>query len=398
MAIRVIYVHHAGVFGGASRSLLEMFNAFPAQSIAGCLVTQRGEVAKLAKTAGMDVLESVGIAQFDHTRYGQYSGRRWLLLLRELAYLGPTIVALIKARYRWPDAALVHLNEVTLLPALLIVKMIFNCPIVVHVRSVQLLNSDSMRSRFLNRQLRRTNAVIAIDQTVRRSLPPDLPCDVVHNGLNISALAKAPRNPLEPLRVGMVGNLLGLKGVHDFVEAARLCKDRGFLAKFIIFGSNTRQHSGITGWLLAVSGFSKDIQRELRETLRRYRLEETVELAGFRSNLNSVYGSMDVLCFPSHLDAPGRPVFEAAFWCVPSIVAVQNPTDDTLQPGETGLTIEAHNPEAIADAVIQLCQNPAEVERLGRNAQKLALKNFDAQTNAQKVLAVYQRVLGNSTS
>lgn len=396
MTIRVIYVHHAGVFGGASRSLLEMFGAFPDKSIDGCLVTQRGEVAKLAGAAGMDVLESVGIAQFDHTRYGHYSGRRWALLLRELAYLPPTLLALIRARRRWSDTALVHLNEVTLLPALLLVKAIFKCPIVVHVRSVQLLNSDSLRSKFLHRQLRSANAVIAIDHTVRRSLPQDLACDVVHNGLNILSLDKRPRDPAAPLRVGMVGNLLGLKGVHDFVEAARICRDRGHPAKFIVFGSNTRRHSGLVGWALRMTGFSRNIERDLQEIRRRYRLEETVELAGFESDLNSVYGSMDVLCFPSHLDAPGRPVFEAAFWGVPSIVAVRNPTDDTLQPGETGLTIEAHNPEAIADAVMHLCRNPAEVERLGRNAQRLALKNFDAHSNAQKILAIYRRVLGNS--
>lgn len=395
MAINVIYVHHAGVFGGASRSLLEMFKAFPGRTIEGRLVTQRGAVATLAKAAGMDVLESAGIAQFDHTRYGCYSGRRWLLLLREFVYLGPTLLVLARARRRWPDTELVHLNEVTLLPALIIVRMIYKCPVIVHVRSVQRLDGRSLRSRFLDRQLRRANAIIAIDNTVRRSLPRDLPCDVIHNGLNISNPDKAPRDPLAPLRVGMVGNLLGLKGVHDFVDAARLCRDRGYPAKFIIFGNNTRPLSGVAGWLLSATGFARDIRREVQEKLARYNLEEVIELAGFESDLSRIYGSIDVLCFPSHLDAPGRPVFEAAFWRVPSIVAVRDPTEDTLQPGETGLKIEAHNPEAIANAVIHLCQNPAEVERMGKNAQQLAIKNFDAAANAQKVLAVYRRVLSN---
>jgi glycosyltransferase involved in cell wall biosynthesis len=393
VAICVLYIHHAGTFGGASRSLLELIKAFPAGAIEGHLVTQRGDVATLARESGMQVVESQGLAQFDHTRYGHYRGRRWLLLLREIAYLAPTFLALLTARRRWPAIALVHINEITLLPAILVSKVLFRCPVVVHVRSVQFANTGSLRSRFLLRQLRRVDAIIAIDETVRRSLPRDLPCAVIHNGLNADFSNIPPRKNTTTLRIGMVGNLLGLKGVHDFVEAARLCKSRGMDVKFVIFGRNTRQHSGVAGWLFGVTGFSRDIERDVRHALKRDGLEELVELAGFNSDLKTVYGSMDVLCFPSHLDAPGRPVFEAAFWRVPCIVAVQNPTHDTFVPGETGIAITPHNPSAIADAVAHFCNTPDEIKRMGENAQRLALNNFNARDNAAKILAVYHRVL-----
>lgn len=393
MAIRVLYIHHAGTFGGASRSLLELIKAFPEGAIEGHLVTQRGEVATLARETGLEVVESYGITQFDHTRYGHYRGRRWLLLLREIAYLAPTLLALFKARRRWPDIALVHINEVTLLPALLAAKAIFRCPIIVHVRSVQFTSVDLIRSRYLLGQLRRVDAVIAIDETVRRSLPSDLRCDVIHNGLSVASLAPRPQEPAAPLRIGMVGNLLALKGVNEFLEAARLCKSRDMDVKFVIYGRNTREHSGVVGWLFRVTGFSRDIEHDLRQALKRNGLEEMVELAGFNPDLKKVYESMDVLCFPSHLDAPGRPVFEAAFWRVPCIVAVQNPTHDTLVPGETGIAITPYDPSAIADAVAHFYRTPGEVRRMGENARTLAMNNFNARDNAAKVLAIYHRVL-----
>lgn len=394
MAIRVLYVHHAGVFGGASRSLLDLFTSFPPQAIDGHLITQRGAVARLAHASGMSVLEAAGIAQFDHTRYGFYCGRRWLLLLREAAYMAPTFLALLKARWRWPAVSLVHLNEVTLLPALVIVKMLYRCPIVIHIRSVQLLHSRSFRARAIRHLLRQVNAVIAIDETVRRSLPADLSCEVIHNGLRITISHKPPRNPGGTLRVGMVGNLLGLKGVVEFVEAAAICKAHGVNAQFVIFGDNTRPLRGLRGWLLRMTGFAPDIERDVLQRIREHGLQDRMTLAGFQSDLNAVYGAMDVVCFPSHLDAPGRPVFEAAFWSVPAIVAVENPTEDTLVPGETGINIKAPDPQAIADAVGYFCSHPQEVERMGLNARRLAEKNFDAQRNALKVLAVYRRVLG----
>ena len=41
------------------------------------------------------------------------------------------------------------------------------------------------------------------------------------------------------------------------------------------------------------------------------------------ANIAQAYARMDVICFPSHYDAPGRPIFEAAFLKVPSIAAVR---------------------------------------------------------------------------
>jgi glycosyltransferase involved in cell wall biosynthesis len=393
VTVRVLYIHHAGAFGGASRSLLELIKAFPDTAIEGHLVTQHGEVATLARKAGMGVVESHGIAQFDHTRYGHYRGRRWMLLLREIAYLAPTFLALLKARRRWPDIALVHINEITLLPAILASKFIFRCPVIVHVRSLQFANTGSLRSRFLFHQLRRVDAVIAIDETVRRSLPSDLKCEVIHNGLSVASSDRRPQAQASPLRIGMVGNLLAFKGVYDFIEAARICKTRGMHVKFVIYGRNTRPHTGVVSWLFRVTGFSRDIERDLQHALKRSGLEDMVELAGFNPDLKAVYESMDVLCFPSHLDAPGRPVFEAAFWRVPCIVAVQHPTLDTLVPGETGIAITPYDPSAIADAIAHFYHTPGEVSRMGENARTLAMKNFNARDNAAKILAVYRRIL-----
>lgn len=394
MAIAVLYVHHTGIFGGASRSLLELIGGFPKGAVEAHLVTQRGAVAQIAKSTGINVIEAAGISQLDNSRFGYYRGKRWLLLLREIAYFVPTLMALRRARRLWPDLALVHVNELTLLPVIWIARWIFDCPLIVHVRSVQLGHARSWRNRLVHRELLRAAAIIAIDDTVHRSLPQDVPCKIIHNGLAVPFPVIHSRASRSLLRVGMVGNLLGLKGVHEFVEAARLCKVRGVKARFIMFGGNTRRHSGVVGWLLRIFGFSRDVEREIKDYVQCYGLEDTVELAGFNADLDSVYRALDVLCFPSHLDAPGRPVFEAAFWRVPSIVAVEYPTEDTLVHGETGIAISGRDPHALADAITHLALNPHEVERMGRNAQRLARQNYDAGRNARKVLDVYRCALG----
>ena len=191
----------------------------------------------------------------------------------------------------------------------------------------------------------------------------------------------------------MVGNALAFKGVREFVEAARLCRERGLRVEFFMVGFRPDERAGPLRRLLKAAGFTHDAADEIRSFIRRHGLEQTVRLLDFTPDIDRIYRDIDVLCFPSHLDAAGRPVFEAAHWKVPSIVAVREPRADTFVDRETGLRIEAGDPRAIADALEYCCRNPGEVARMGEAAHRLALENFDSGRNAQRMLEIYRRVL-----
>ena len=47
--INVLYVHHCGIYGGASRSLFEAISNFPQGKVKPYLITQKGNVSKIAK-------------------------------------------------------------------------------------------------------------------------------------------------------------------------------------------------------------------------------------------------------------------------------------------------------------------------------------------------------------
>ena len=53
MTLQVLYIHHAGQFGGASRSLLELIEGFPAGNVIPRLVTQRGSTAEAFSRRGI---------------------------------------------------------------------------------------------------------------------------------------------------------------------------------------------------------------------------------------------------------------------------------------------------------------------------------------------------------
>jgi glycosyltransferase involved in cell wall biosynthesis len=388
--MRVLMLHPAASFGGASKSLCEFAAQVVSSEVELHVICPPGKAADSFASVGMKVRPVRGLSQFDNTRYSHYRGVRWLVLLRELALLPFSLAALWRAR-RDGGFDLIHVNEITLLPLGLLAKKLLGIPLVVHVRSLQ--HCRGPISAWIARRLQHdADAVIAIDETVKRTLPGAVDVYVIHNGL---AVDPAPvQGEPHVFRAGIVGLLLKLKGVYEFVEAARiLLKQRGVQAEFWIVGENVRPVRGVKGWMLRKLDFARDVRQELQDAIERDGLGEAVLLKGFRADLQAVYRQLDVLCFPSHLDAAGRPVFEAAFFGLPSIVAVRNAPPDTVVHDETGLCIDGPDPVGLADAIERLVHDPELRRRLGANARTLAETNFDIARNACKIMALYRRVL-----
>lgn len=400
--IRVLLIDGVGPFGGASRSLYEALRAIPRDEVDVRFIAVRGTVVPLYSEVSTDLITTTGLTRFDNTRYSHYRGIRWVVLLRELSHLPFTIAAILTARIRWGHVDLIHVNEITeLLPGLL-ARWAFRVPLVVHVRSLQRVDARSLRCRWIARALRAdVAAVVAIDENVRATLPQDTKVDVVHNSFTPRVSATADPNLLKrlaalrpgSLKVGFVGNLHQSKGIFDLLAAAEILRDAGQDVEFVIVGGATRFDAGVKRWLLNRLGLAQDVEALVGEQIATRGLGADVHLLGATSDIQRVYERIDVLCFPSHFDAPGRPVFEAAFSAVPSITAVMTPRDDTLLDGETGLAVPGEDPIRLAAAIAYFADNRGEVSRMGANAKALAERNFDPRRNAEKLLAIYSRVL-----
>lgn len=407
--LRVLYIDGVGPFGGASRSLYEAMNAFPEGAVDSFFVMQEGTAGEFYGRLAKDMIAARGITRFDNTRASHYRGVRWIVPLRELAWAPFTVFALLKARRRWKTVDLIHVNEIHEILAGLLAKALFKAPMVVHVRSVQCVDPKSLRTRWLRGLLRRhADAIVAIDEGVRATLPEDLPVEVIHNSFTPEPgelpdnvyLGKLDRLRRSSLKVGFVGNLHRHKGVLELFQAAELVRAESHDVQFIVIGGTTAQDKGLTWWLLNKLGLAQNMQTELHEAVTAAGMEEDFQLLGATKDIQRVYQRMDVIAFPSHFDAPGRPVFEAAFYGVPSIVAVSRPRPDTLIDDGSGIAISAPDPRLLADAIIHFARNRSEVERMGSEARALADRNFVPHKNASKLLDLYRRIVqgrGQST-
>ena len=400
--MRVLVIDGVGPFGGASRSLYEALRALPAGQVDVRFVAVQGTVVPFYAEVSSGLIAARGLSRFDNTRYSYYRGLRWLVLLREVYHLPYTIAALYGARRRWLSVDLIHANEITeILPALL-ARWIFRAPVLLHVRSLQRVEPRSMRCRWISRRLRTDiAAVVAIDENVRATLPADVHVDVVHNSFTPLALPTpaarllAALGALRPasLKIGFIGNLHRSKGIFDLLAAAKTVVDAGLDVEFVVVGGATRSDGGFRQWILGALGLSQDVASQVAGEIASQGLGRHVHLLGATADIQLVYERIDVLCFPSHFDAPGRPVFEAAFSGVPSITAVTTPREDTMIDGQTGIAVPGEDPRRLAAAISYFATHRDEVARMGANARELAARNFEPRQNAEKLLAVYRRVV-----
>jgi glycosyltransferase involved in cell wall biosynthesis len=315
---------------------------------------------------------------------------RWVILLREIFFLIPFVVGVCKLKKNCGAFDIIHLNDIVLLPAAWILKRFFpHSRIVIHARAVQSTNQNWRWFYFYKHLKTIAHRLIAIDQNVRDSLPSDLPVQIIHNGLK-RPTSLPVASSLRIFTAAMVGMLSKSKGCDTFVDAAKICHQKGMKFKFQLFGDLPNANSNLIRKLAQMIGLQQDIGTKLKEIVERENLGSMVEFLPFNSDLSSIYSKIDVLCFPSHLDAPGRPIFEAAHFGIPSIAAISSPKADTFVNEVTGLIIDPGRPDQLANAIEKIYLDPNLKSTLGTHAQDLARTNFDADINAAKVLELYK--------
>lgn len=396
---KILYLSPFFAYGGATKSLIELLTAFKSSQISAHVVVGKGISKRGWFSENIELTEAAGLVQWDNTRFGYYRRLRWLILLRELVNVWATrrVSRQLLALHRQEKFDLIHCNEITLLPSAIMIKQALGIPLVVHVRSLQAEALAPLRTAFINKAIRRyVDSVVAIDHSVARTLDPDLHVEVIYNSMAIPESTARTANHDRPLTFGIIGSLAISKGVMELLQACVLLKQRGVPFRLLVVGENVRSLNNIRGRLMQQANLSHDIEADALNFINNAGLEREVEMLGFVKDVERIYSQLDVLCFTSLLDAPGRPVFEAALHGVPSIVAQRFPTSDVIEHNETGLVIDRPHPELIAEAMEKMHLYRSHTHKMGSEARARALNRFDSQISAKKMIALYNRVLSQA--
>lgn len=171
-----------------------------------------------------------------------------------------------------------------------------------------------------------------------------------------------PWAPGEPCRIYTCGRLHPVKGHKYLFEALALITQRGKQVRLLVAGGE----EGVSGYRDA-----------LVEQLRRLKLEDSVEFLGAvpeERHRQAIEGA-HVFVLASLDEGISVAAMEAMAMETPVVVTDVGGMRELVAPGDDALMVPSENPEALADAICTILDDPALARRLSeRSRQKIASK------------------------
>lgn len=195
-------------------------------------------------------------------------------------------------------------------------------------------------------------------------------------GVDCEAFHPVPDPPGDP-HVILPSRMLWNKGVAEFVEAAKLLRQQGIRAKFVLVGDvDPASPSGMP-----------------RGTLSAWNDAGFVEWWGLCKEMMAVYQGATLVCLPSH-GGEGVPkaLLEAAA-CGKAIVTSDVPgCRDIVRNGVNGLLISPKNINELAAALRYLLENDEARRRMGAAGREIAVREFSQEMVIEQTMALYSNV------
>ncbi len=378
---KILYIQPIGAFSGSLKSSEEYIKNLH-KKFDFIFFTQNGLAKKILKKYGQ-VFEALGLCKYDNTENSHYKGLRWLLIFREVFYIIPTILNLLKIKFFIKNIDLIHLNEITGLPSALLAKLIFRKPLVVHVRSLNYRNYKSLKSNLHLKILKKfADIILAIDQDVLKTINIKNKTIILRNILDLKVKNKKTKNLTKELRVGYIGTFLKYKGIEILIKATEELILKGYKIK-LIFAGKFLDRSFLLKKFLGWLGIDSNINTNLLK-------KDFIKNIGFVKNIQNFYNQIDVLCFPSSLNASGRQIFEAGIFSKPVIVCLKNKVNDGIINNVNGLIYNNFfSIKQLQKKILIFYKKRNLIKIMGKKGKKIAFKRNIKKNNIDKLSNIY---------
>lgn len=174
--------------------------------------------------------------------------------------------------------------------------------------------------------------------------------------------------------VVMASRLLKDKGVFEYIQAAKILKQRGIQANFELYG---------------------DVDIYNPTTLTAQDLEEikkdgSVQLMGYTSNITKVFEKSNIVVLPSYREGLPKVLVEAAASGRVVVTTDVPGCRDAIEPNSTGLLCNVKDAESLAESIEKLILNPNLRGKMGKSGRALAEKEFAIEKIVEKHLEVLE--------
>lgn len=374
--MKVLYVHHAELAGGAAESLLCLLRHLADTCIEPTLVAP---VTGAPELPGVRVVHTAPMAP------------RWSWNpLRLLEARGQMLRLARDVRHAARDrgAELIHANT---WPAALAALSANVAPVIWHARDVRIrpLVTGWLKEHCI--------AAIAISHTVanflrQRGFAPET-VRVVYNGIDAEEFR--PRRAREEVRAELnlapdaqvvisVADMIPWKRHDLLLQAAARVRESVPNARFLFAGGRGEKQ--------------QRTRAVLQVQARHLGLAGHTAFLGYREDVADLLGASDLLWHAAPDEPFGRAVLEAMVLGLPVVVPASGGTAEIVEHGKSGLCVKPGSAEALAEGALRVLCEPDLARNLGAGARQRAVGHFSASQMVQGILAVYDEVVGRGAA
>ena len=176
----------------------------------------------------------------------------------------------------------------------------------------------------------------------------------------------------DPISFIFIGRLLTEKGIFEYLEAAKMVKDKYKDVNFYILG-----------------GFEENNPFGLKkEELRPYLNDEIVISPGYVNNIKDWITNSSVFVLPSYREGVPRSSQEAMAIGRAVITTDTVGCRETVKDGVNGFLVPPYNSDVLAQKMMYFVENPEMVIQMGIESRKIAEEKFDINEQNKKLMSI----------
>lgn len=170
-----------------------------------------------------------------------------------------------------------------------------------------------------------------------------------------------------------IARLLAEKGIHDYIKAAKIVKEKYPSVKFTVLGAIDKEALG-------------SLKEEELENLVKTNI---IEYPGHVSNVSEWIENSSVFVLPSYYREGVPRSTQEAMAIGRAIITTDVPgCRETVVDGVNGFLVPKWNPEALAEKMIYFIEHPEQVRLMGAESYKIAVEKFDAEKVNQRLVNI----------
>ena len=176
--------------------------------------------------------------------------------------------------------------------------------------------------------------------------------------------------------VGYLARLEELKGHKYLFDAAKIIKEKtDFKLKYLIMG---------------VGSF----ENELKKYVDDLEMQNDIIFTGFVSDVQSMLNIIDIQVNASYLsETSNLALIEGMSLGIPTVASIVGGTPNVITTGENGILVEKANPEAMANAIIELLQDVQMFSIMKEKSEEIFEEKFTSTVYADNIEKVYESMV-----